>query len=223
VTAALTKLESTHYYQGRKAVDDYIDEFSELVEEAGYVDGLSIIMKFWRGLDRDIQDWIAELVQGRPEDDDPDGWYSAACMFNANQTVNQAFHGTQHAMVPSPKIRPMFPTTRTTFPVQPMTPTPTPRTSQYPGVPMHASNVPAPMDIDAIPMLCRCCGEPGHFTRECPKAYDVHYMSLDEKEDWIGHLLSGSDVAAAEAQSPTLEIPLERSESAEEDFMSHSG
>jgi hypothetical protein len=27
-------------------VDDYIDEFSELVEEAGYVDDLSIVMKF---------------------------------------------------------------------------------------------------------------------------------------------------------------------------------
>jgi len=64
-------------------VDDYIDEFSELVEEAGYVDGLSIVMKFRRGLDRDIQDRIAELVQGRPEDDDLDGWYSAARMFNA--------------------------------------------------------------------------------------------------------------------------------------------
>jgi hypothetical protein len=51
VTAALTKLQYTHYYQGRKVVDDYIDEFSELVEEAGYVDSLSIIMKFWRGLD----------------------------------------------------------------------------------------------------------------------------------------------------------------------------
>jgi hypothetical protein len=54
VTAALTKLEFARYYQGRKAVDDYIDEFLELVEEAGYVDGLSIVMKFWRGLDRDI-------------------------------------------------------------------------------------------------------------------------------------------------------------------------
>jgi hypothetical protein len=48
-------------------------------------------------------------------------------------------------------------------------------------------------------MLCRCCGEPGHFARECPKAYDVCYMSSDEREDWIEYLLSRSDVAAAEA------------------------
>ena len=63
--AALTKLESTRYYQGRKSVDDYIDEFSELVDEAGYTDGLAIVMKFRKGLDRDIQDQIAEMVQGR--------------------------------------------------------------------------------------------------------------------------------------------------------------
>jgi hypothetical protein len=51
-------------------------------------------------------------------------------------------------------------------------------------------------------------------------------MSSDEREDWIEHLLSGSDVAAAETQSPTPEtpeIPWEWLEGAEEDFMSHSG
>ena len=50
-------------------------------------------------------------------------------------------------------------------------------------------------------------------------------MSSDEREDWIEHLLSRSDVTAAEAQSPTLEtlkIPSERSEGVEEDFTSHS-
>jgi hypothetical protein len=54
-------------------------------------------------------------------------------------------------------------------------------------------------------------------------------MSSDEREDWIEHLLSGSDVAAAEAQSPfpeipeTPEIPLRQSEGTEENFTSHSG
>jgi len=56
----------------RKSVDDYIDKFSELVKEAGYSDSLSIVMKFQKGLDQDIQDHIAEMVQGRPEDDDPE-------------------------------------------------------------------------------------------------------------------------------------------------------
>jgi Retrotransposon gag protein len=97
-TVALTKLESTRYYQGRKSVDDYIDEFSELVEEAGYSDGLSIVMKFQKGLDRDIHDHIAEMVLGRPEDDNPEEWYVAAWVLDANRAVNQAFHGMQHTM-----------------------------------------------------------------------------------------------------------------------------
>jgi hypothetical protein len=88
------------------------------------------------------------------------------------------------------------------------------------------------MDVDVacrrnpIPMLYRRCGEPGDFAREFPKSYDVHYMTSDEQEGWIEHLLSGADVSAVEARCPTPEppvIPLEMSENAEEDFMSHSG
>jgi hypothetical protein len=54
-------------------VDDYINEFLELVDEARYTDGLSIVIKFRKGLDWDIQNRIAEMVQGRPSDDDPEG------------------------------------------------------------------------------------------------------------------------------------------------------
>jgi hypothetical protein len=72
--AALTKLKSTCYYQERKVVDDCIDESSELVDEAGYTDSLFIVMKFRKGLDQNIQDQIAKMVQGRLSDDDPEGW-----------------------------------------------------------------------------------------------------------------------------------------------------
>ena len=231
-TVALTKLESTRYYQGRKSVDDYIDEFSELVEEAGYSDGLSIVMKFRKGLDRDIQDRIAEMVQGRSEDDDPDGWYAAARVLDANRAANLAFHGTQRTVAPTPSLRTPFPTPRAPPPTTSATPASHFQTSQYPGVPARASSIPTPMEIDAarrknpIPMTCRCCRELGHFARECPKSYDVRYMTLDKRQDWIEHLLSDVDVTAAQTPTPdleTVESPPKRASEAEEDFTSHSG
>src|SRR5882762_3314239 len=68
-------------------------KISKMMDEARYTNSLSIVMKFRKGLDQDIQDQIAEMAQGRPSDDDPEGWYSTACNFDANQAANKAFHG----------------------------------------------------------------------------------------------------------------------------------
>jgi hypothetical protein len=226
---ALTKLESTQYYQGRKSVDDYIDEFLELVEEAGYSDGLSIVMKFRKGLDQDLQDRIAEMVQGRPDDDDPEEWYAAAWVLDANRAANQAFHGMQRVVA-------FTPTSQTPFPA-PRAPPPTSsishfQASKYPGVPARASNIPTPMEIDTAwhkhptLMLCRRCGEPGHFAREFPKGYDMPYMTVDERQDWIEHLLSEADVVATQTLTPDLETgegPPKGASEPEEDFTSRSG
>jgi len=60
----------------------------------------------------------------------------------------------------------------------------------------------------------------------CPKSYDVRYMTLDERQDWIEHLLSDADVAAAQTPTPdseTVEGPPKGAGEAEEDFASHSG
>jgi len=88
------------------------------------------------------------------------------------------------------------------------------------------------MEIDAAQcknltlMLCRHCRKLGHFARECLKGYDVQYIMLDERQDWIKHLLSEVDVTAAETPTPDLETveppPMEVSE-VEEDFTSCSG
>jgi hypothetical protein len=77
-----------------------------------------------------------------------------------------------------------------------------------------------------ILMLCRHCREPRHFARECPKGYDVWYMTLDERQDWIEHLLSEVDVTATQTPTPdseTVESPPKGVSELEEDFMSHSG
>jgi hypothetical protein len=69
-------------------------------------------------------------------------------------------------------------------------------------------------------------GEPGHFARECLKSYDVRYMTLDERQDWVEHLLSDADVTAAQTPIPDPELvasPERRTSEAEEDFAPHSG
>ena len=42
---AINKLESTMYYQKSRSIDDYLDEFVELVEEAGYTDPKTTVVK----------------------------------------------------------------------------------------------------------------------------------------------------------------------------------
>ena len=86
------------------------------MDEARYMDGLAIVIKFWKGLDWDIQDRIAEMVQGRPYDADPQGWYNAAQLLDANKTANQAFHGSQKAAPLVPNTQSIFPVTQNTNP-----------------------------------------------------------------------------------------------------------
>jgi hypothetical protein len=61
---ARLRLESNLYFQGNRTVDEYCDEFEDLLERSGYVEDLTTVMKFRRGLDRDIQDKITESGVG---------------------------------------------------------------------------------------------------------------------------------------------------------------
>ena len=76
--AAINKLESTTYYQKTRLVDDYLDEFLDLIMEAGYTDPKITVVKFRKGLDLQIQNTIATMAYGRPSDLIPDAWYEAA-------------------------------------------------------------------------------------------------------------------------------------------------
>jgi len=58
-TTAINHLESEAYFQGKCELDNYIDEFEELLRKSGYEDGKVAIIMFRRGLDPKIQNPIA--------------------------------------------------------------------------------------------------------------------------------------------------------------------
>jgi Retrotransposon gag protein/Zinc knuckle len=185
-TDAMNQLESRQYHQGKRSIDEYIDVLEKLVEKAEYTDGRAIVMKFHRGLDPSIQSRITLMLDGRPKDDDPPAWYTAARTVALTCAANEAFQGPRVAnnysspstglrRVSEPKAR-FAPTTSIRPAFAPAAPAPAPVTSS--GA--------APMEVDlakrrfAQPLTCRHCGKVGHFAWECPQAYDVRYMMADE-------------------------------------------
>jgi hypothetical protein len=102
VTSALMQLESDHYSQGRHNVDIYINKFKDLIDMSVYIDSITIVLKFCRGLNMTIQDKIAESGTDRPEDNNHNGWFKAACQINLNHLANKAFHyASQHSTAQS--------------------------------------------------------------------------------------------------------------------------
>jgi hypothetical protein len=49
-TTALMRLESDRYFQGKRNVEAYINEFKDLVDLSGYMDPIAIVLKFRHGL-----------------------------------------------------------------------------------------------------------------------------------------------------------------------------
>ena len=79
------------YFQGRRSVDDYLDNFRDLISESGYSDPKTIVVKFRRGLSPAIADTVATMAAGRPDDLDPEAWYEAAIRIDQNQAANATF------------------------------------------------------------------------------------------------------------------------------------
>jgi hypothetical protein len=156
---ALNRLESRAYHQGARSVQEYIDEFRELIEEAGYTQGLVIVMKFRRGLQLRIQDRIAEMGKDRPRDDDPEHWYRMARLLDENYKTNQAFRDAQGWTQPS------FTTT----------PNPSPTHPNHPGPTRGAGT--------RIPPTCFGCGQTGHLRKDCLRGAEVRQLTTGEPSE----------------------------------------
>lgn len=200
---ALARLETNAYHQGKRTVDDYIDEFTDLIDLAGYKEGMAIVMKFRKGLQVEIQDQIAQLPYGRPADSDPQGWYAAAFKCAENRQANTIFHGTMRNAT-------------SVFPRVAFTPTLSKPTTTY-APPVKPSPAPVPMDIDATrkrkdAQVCYRCGEAGHIKPNCPKRFDIRLMSMEECEEWMQGLALKQDEEEIDAKAK------EQEEAQEEDF-----
>ena len=222
--AATNRLEGTTYFQGRRAVDDYLDDFRDLISDSGYTDPKTIVVKFRRGLNPTIADAVATMAAGRPDDLDPEAWYEAAIRIDQNQAANAAFRSAHHA---APQLKPL--TTVAATRSQPMTALP--NRQAFPSRFAHTSPTPGnpvPMDIDAtrragkLPPTCFRCGKVGHMVNSCPQPMDIRTMGRDEADFLMGHISARMD----EMNLATPEVPEDDepqlSEVSEEDFRSSS-
>jgi hypothetical protein len=191
------KLENTTYFQGRRSVDDYLDDIRDLISESGYSDLKTIVVKFRRGLNPGIANTVATMAAGRPDDLDPEAWYEAAIRIDQNQAANAAFRSAHQ-----PAFQPKPLTTRFTQVAQPSFPSwqnfshpsapPVPKTS-FPPRFAHAQPTPGnpvPMDIDALDIR--------NFDRD---TVEVLLQKLNTRMDEMNLVTSKSEIIS-EVSSP---------------------
>jgi hypothetical protein len=63
IQTAWTDLETSRYFQGSRTVNEYVDEFCEMIMQAHYLEGSHIALKFRQGLNLKIQDYVACLTE----------------------------------------------------------------------------------------------------------------------------------------------------------------
>jgi hypothetical protein len=212
-TTTMNRLESTTYFQGQCELDEYIDEFNELLRRLEYLDKRVLVIKFRWGLDPKIQDQIA------CKEDAPSnlrGWKAATHMIDQNHQANDAFQSTlgsrSKSAFPSMAARSNAPRPflRLNLPVKDVT---SASTSCPPSAP--ASSDSCVQKAKCTLRTCFCCGSPDHFSKQCPHAYDVRYMTAEERQEWVGQVLAEEDAKTREG------VPVK--EEGKEDFVLCSG
>jgi len=180
------------------SVDEYLNEFQDLITEAGYSDPKSIVVKFRQGLDTQIQNAIATMPSGHPSNMVPMDWYTAARTIDQNRATNEAFWSSYRT--PSVALTLSHPATFNTIRFQ----APEQRANhQHTPTPRN----PAPMDIDTsfkmqpLPFSCYRCGKAGHKAPNCPTWFDIQELSIDDLQTYLEDRLAELD---AKQPEPTV-------------------
>jgi len=147
-------------------MDEYLDEFQDLIMEAGYSNPKTIVVKFCRGLDSQIQNAIATMPSGHPSDMVLTDWYTAARTIDQKRATNDAFQFSYQALSQT------CPSTFNTVKFQALEWSTNHQNAPTPGNPVL-------MDINASrktqPLLFSCyqCGKAGHKAPDCPTWFDI--------------------------------------------------
>jgi len=91
-SAAINVLETTAYFQGKWTVDDYLDQFQDLIYDSGYTNPKTVVVKFRRGLDHRISTALVGMTYRRPSDTDLEAWFRLAVRMDQNCEADEAFH-----------------------------------------------------------------------------------------------------------------------------------
>ena len=226
----LMYLESDKYFQHKRTMDEYIDEFEQLIHKSGYTEALAIVLKFRRGLDQAIQNKIANSADC-PGKEDIVGWKKSARTIWFNEYSNNVFNSSSRRAT-APASTPGF------FARSPAAPSATPargffsKSTPVASPPPRSAPAPqafmgVPMDVDRsravkpLPITCRRCGGPGHMARDCPQGFDIRFMTGDELQEFISSHLANMDVEAAAAAASADEE--DSGEKDSEGFGSRSG
>ncbi|KAG6869366.1 hypothetical protein C0995_003824, partial [Termitomyces sp. Mi166 len=189
------------YGQRKQSLEDYIDSFHALAEQAGYLDGLQLCLTFHEGLHPTLIEHIDNLAEGCPNNSIAT-WYKVAC---DQWQLMELKHELQHP--------------NTSYPVHcssqlPVTcPLPTVHASSItPPPPAAAQPLPPgiPMEVDtshqcaSTPLLCLRCKKPSHFACYCSQGLEVRYLSPSEQEELLLQLLAVKDASGDPSPDASL-------------------
>ena len=94
-------LETTAYFQGKWTVNDYLNQFRNLIYDSGYTDPKTVVVKFRRSLNCQISMALASMASGRPLDTQPEAWYCLTVQMDQNQAANEAFQASYRFSTPA--------------------------------------------------------------------------------------------------------------------------
>ena len=98
---AINVLETTAHFQGKQMVNDYLDQFHNLIYNSVYTNPKTLVVKFCRGLDCLILTALTGMASRRLLDTNPEAWYCLVVQIDQNQMADEVFQLSYQTSAPA--------------------------------------------------------------------------------------------------------------------------